>query len=37
MTQISDQTGAAITNMEPGKRGPAPTSTWTTSTPAPRA
>ena len=36
MTRISDQGGAAITNMEPGKTGTRATSTSTTSTPAPR-
>ena len=36
MTRISDQQGAAITNMEPGKPGCAPTSTSTTSRPEPR-
>jgi predicted enzyme related to lactoylglutathione lyase len=35
MTRISDQAGVAITNMEPGKRGFAPTSTWKISMPAP--
>ena len=36
MTRISDQQGAAITNMEPGKHGCAPTSMSTTSMPAQR-
>jgi predicted enzyme related to lactoylglutathione lyase len=36
-TQISAQTGGAITDMEPGKRGRARTSMWKTSMPAPRA
>ena len=37
MVRISDNSGGAITNMEGGKRGPARTSTSTTSTPARRA
>jgi predicted enzyme related to lactoylglutathione lyase len=38
MTRISDQAGVAITNMEsPASVAFAPTSTWTTSTPAPPA
>jgi len=37
MTQISDQAGGAITKRSPASEGGAPTSTWTTSTPAPRA
>jgi hypothetical protein len=37
MTRISDQTGVAITNMEPGKRGIRAYFDVETSTPAPRA